>query len=174
MIDTDASSKTEECDGALEMLGAETCAFGYLTPNELMAVFSNTISAGFSALRGPVYGIFGLMIVLVVALTGIQWALSSNREVLASGFGTRRRGPSLTANRTSNCLRPDGQTRRLRPRAPETRRSNRQSSGLSKSDPPSLPSRGAIGGQSVQDSLQTRAQACKRQLVYIQILREIL
>ncbi len=64
MIDTDASSKTEECDGALEMLGAETCAFGYLTPNELMAVFS--------ALRGPVYGIFGLMIVLVVALTGIQ------------------------------------------------------------------------------------------------------
>ena len=112
------------------MLGAETCAFGYLTPNELMAVFSNTISAGFSALRGPVYGIFGLMIVLVVALTGIQWALSSNREVLASGFGTRRRGPSLTANRTSNCLRPDGQTRRLRPRAPETRRSNRQSSGL--------------------------------------------
>lgn len=64
MIDTDATSKTEECDGALEMLGAETCAFGYLTPNELMAVFSNTISADFSALQGPVNGIFGLMIVL--------------------------------------------------------------------------------------------------------------
>ena len=31
--------------------------------------------------------IFGLLIVLVVALTGIQWALSSNREVLAAGFG---------------------------------------------------------------------------------------
>ncbi len=62
-------------------------AVGVETPNELMAVFSNTISAGFSALQGPVNGIFGLMIVLVVALTGIQWALSSNREVLASGFG---------------------------------------------------------------------------------------
>ena len=31
LIDTDAASKTEECDGALEMLGAEACAFGYLT-----------------------------------------------------------------------------------------------------------------------------------------------
>ncbi len=31
LIDTDAASKTEECDGALEMLGAETCSFGYLT-----------------------------------------------------------------------------------------------------------------------------------------------
>ncbi|MNL11849.1 hypothetical protein D3C87_1327010 [compost metagenome] len=30
LIDTDAASKTEECDGALEMLGAEACAFGYL------------------------------------------------------------------------------------------------------------------------------------------------
>jgi type IV secretion system protein TrbL len=60
---------------------------GVDTPNELMAVFSNTVSAGFSALQGPVNGVFGLMIVLVVALTGIQWALSSNREVLASGFG---------------------------------------------------------------------------------------
>jgi type IV secretion system protein TrbL len=57
------------------------------TPNELMAVFSNTVSAGFSALQGPVNGVFGLMIALVVALTGIQWALSPNREVLASGFG---------------------------------------------------------------------------------------
>ncbi|MFC5374280.1 P-type conjugative transfer protein TrbL [Brevundimonas faecalis] len=60
---------------------------GVETPNELMAVFSNTVSAGFSALQGPVNGVFGLMIVLVTALTGIQWALSSNREVLASGFG---------------------------------------------------------------------------------------
>lgn len=57
------------------------------TPNDLMAVFSDTVSAGFAALQGPVNGVFGLMIVLVVALTGIQWALSSNREVLASGFG---------------------------------------------------------------------------------------
>lgn len=31
LIDTDAVSKTEECDGALEALGAEACAFGYLT-----------------------------------------------------------------------------------------------------------------------------------------------
>jgi len=57
---------------------------GVKTPNELMAVFSNTVSAGFSALQGPVNGVFGLMIALVVALTGIQWALSPNREVLAS------------------------------------------------------------------------------------------
>jgi len=60
---------------------------GVETPNELMAVFSNTVSAGFSALQGPVNGVFGLLIALVVALTGIQWALSPNREVLASGFG---------------------------------------------------------------------------------------
>ncbi|MEW5683936.1 MAG: type IV secretion system protein, partial [Pseudomonadota bacterium] len=51
-----------------------------------MTVFSNTVSAGFDALSGAVNGVFGLMIALVVALTGIQWALSSNREVLASGF----------------------------------------------------------------------------------------
>lgn len=31
LVDTDAASKSEECDGALEMLGAEACAFGYLT-----------------------------------------------------------------------------------------------------------------------------------------------
>ncbi|WP_313454261.1 P-type conjugative transfer protein TrbL [Brevundimonas sp.] len=60
---------------------------GVETPNELMVVFSNTISAGFDALQGSVNGVFGLMIALVVALTGIQWALSSNREVLAAGFG---------------------------------------------------------------------------------------
>ncbi|OHC95317.1 MAG: P-type conjugative transfer protein TrbL, partial [Sphingomonadales bacterium RIFCSPHIGHO2_01_FULL_65_20] len=60
---------------------------GVETPNELMVVFSDTISAGFDALQGSVNGVFGLLIVLVVALTGIQWALSSNREVLASGFG---------------------------------------------------------------------------------------
>lgn len=57
------------------------------TPNDLMSVFSNTVSQGFAALQGPINGVFGLMIALVVALTGIQWALSSNREVLASGFG---------------------------------------------------------------------------------------
>ncbi|MBB1177732.1 P-type conjugative transfer protein TrbL [Pseudomonas sp. FW305-3-2-15-E-TSA4] len=57
------------------------------TPNDLMVVFSNTVSAGFDALSGAVNGVFGLLIVLVVALTGIQWALSSNREVLAAGFG---------------------------------------------------------------------------------------
>lgn len=31
LLDTDAASKTEECDGALAALGAETCAYGYLT-----------------------------------------------------------------------------------------------------------------------------------------------
>ena len=60
---------------------------GVETPNELMVVFSNTVSAGFDALQGSVNGIFGLLIALVVALTGIQWAMSPNREVLASGFG---------------------------------------------------------------------------------------
>ncbi|RZJ00923.1 MAG: P-type conjugative transfer protein TrbL [Brevundimonas sp.] len=59
---------------------------GVETPNELMVVFSDTVTAGFDALQGSVNGVFGLMIALVVALTGIQWALSSNREVLASGF----------------------------------------------------------------------------------------
>ncbi|MCV0415743.1 MAG: P-type conjugative transfer protein TrbL [Brevundimonas sp.] len=57
------------------------------TPNELMVVFSNTVTAGFAALQGSVNGVFGLLIALVVALTGIQWALSPNREILASGFG---------------------------------------------------------------------------------------
>jgi type IV secretion system protein TrbL len=56
------------------------------TPNDLMVVFSNTISSGFTALQGPVNGLFGTMITLVVALTALQWVLSSNREVLASGF----------------------------------------------------------------------------------------
>ena len=60
---------------------------GMETPNELMVVFSNTVSAGFDALQGSVNGVFGLLIVLVVALTGIRWALSPDREVLASGFG---------------------------------------------------------------------------------------
>lgn len=60
---------------------------GMETPNELMVVFSNTVTAGFDALSGSVNGVFGLLITLVVALTGIQWALSPNREVLASGFG---------------------------------------------------------------------------------------
>jgi len=31
LLDTDAASKTEECDGALAALGAEACAYGYLT-----------------------------------------------------------------------------------------------------------------------------------------------
>ncbi len=62
-------------------------AVGVETPNELMVVFSNTVSAGFDALQGSVNGVFGLLIILVVALTGIQWALSSNREILAAGFG---------------------------------------------------------------------------------------
>lgn len=31
LVDTDAVSKAEECDGALEALGAEACAYGYLT-----------------------------------------------------------------------------------------------------------------------------------------------
>jgi type IV secretion system protein TrbL len=35
---------------------------------------------------GPVNGIFGLMIALVVAMTGIQWAVSSNRDALAGAF----------------------------------------------------------------------------------------
>ncbi|WP_421729075.1 P-type conjugative transfer protein TrbL [Brevundimonas sp.] len=60
---------------------------GSETPNELMVVFSNTVSAGFDALQGSVNGVFGLLIVLVVALTGIQWAMSPNREILAAGFG---------------------------------------------------------------------------------------
>lgn len=64
-----------------------TAMVGVETPNELMAVFSNTVSAGFSALQGPVNGVFGLLIALVVALSGIQWALSPSREILAAGFG---------------------------------------------------------------------------------------
>jgi type IV secretion system protein TrbL len=57
------------------------------TSNSLMAAFSDTVSSGFVALQGPVNGVFGLMIALVVALTGLQWALSPNRELLAIGFG---------------------------------------------------------------------------------------
>ena len=60
---------------------------GLETPNTLMVVFSNTVTAGFDALSGPVNSVFGLMIALVVALTGIQWALSPNRDLLAAGFG---------------------------------------------------------------------------------------
>lgn len=61
---------------------------------------------------------------------------------------------------------------------PDTRRSNRHSRGLRLELRPEQIRRrqptikGAIGGG--QDSLQTRAQACKRPLVYIQILRSIL
>ena len=57
------------------------------TANDLMVVFSNTVSAGFDRLSGAVNGVFGILIGLVVALTGIQWALSSNREVVSAGFG---------------------------------------------------------------------------------------
>ena len=56
------------------------------TTNDLMAVFSTTVTSGFSALVGPVNGIFGLMIALVVAMTGIQWAISSNRDALSGAF----------------------------------------------------------------------------------------
>jgi type IV secretion system protein TrbL len=56
------------------------------TTNDLMSVFSNTVTAGFAALTGPVNSIFGLMIALVVAMTGIQWAVSSNRDALAGAF----------------------------------------------------------------------------------------
>jgi type IV secretion system protein TrbL len=56
------------------------------TTNDLMSVFSNTVTAGFAALTGPVNSIFGLMIALVVAMTGIQWAISSNRDALAGAF----------------------------------------------------------------------------------------
>lgn len=59
---------------------------GVQTPNDLMVVFSDTVTAGFSALEGAVAGVFGLMIVLVVALTGIQWALSPGRDLLAGAF----------------------------------------------------------------------------------------
>ena len=62
-------------------------AVGFDTPNSLMTVFSNSVSRGFDALQGPVDSVFGLMIVLVVALTGIQWALSPNRDLLAAAFG---------------------------------------------------------------------------------------
>jgi type IV secretion system protein TrbE len=31
LVDTDAAAKTDECDGALEALGAEACAYGWLT-----------------------------------------------------------------------------------------------------------------------------------------------
>ncbi len=31
LLDTDAAAKTDECDGALQALGADVCAYGYLT-----------------------------------------------------------------------------------------------------------------------------------------------
>lgn len=54
--------------------------------NDLMTVFSNTVTAGFANVAGAVNGLFGIMIVLTVALTGIYWALSDNRASLAAGF----------------------------------------------------------------------------------------
>jgi len=62
-------------------------AVSFDTPNTLMAAFSNSVSRGFDALQGPVDSVFGLMITLVVALTGIHWALSPNRDLLAAAFG---------------------------------------------------------------------------------------
>lgn len=56
------------------------------TANDLMATFASTVSAGFDALQGPVNSVFGLMIALVVALTGIQWALSPGRDLLTGAF----------------------------------------------------------------------------------------
>ena len=63
---------------------------GVETPNELMVVFSNTISAGFDALQGSVNGVFGLMIALVVALTGVG-SLVSNvpAAIITSRYGER-------------------------------------------------------------------------------------
>lgn len=60
---------------------------GMDTPNELMVVFSDAVTAGFNALAGPVNSVFGLMIALVVALTGIRWVLSPDRDLMAMGFG---------------------------------------------------------------------------------------
>lgn len=54
--------------------------------NELMTVFSDTVTAGFASVAGAVNALFALMIVLVVALTGIYWALSENRAALSSAF----------------------------------------------------------------------------------------
>lgn len=60
---------------------------GMETANDLMATFSGAVSDGFAALQAPVNGIFGLMIALVVALSGVQWALSPGRDLLAGAFG---------------------------------------------------------------------------------------
>lgn len=60
---------------------------GMDTPNELMVVFSDAVTAGFNALAGPVNSVLGLMIALVVALTGIRWVLSPDRDLMAMGFG---------------------------------------------------------------------------------------
>ena len=54
--------------------------------NDLMTVFSDTVTAGFATVAGAVNALFALMIVLVVALTGIYWALSENRAALSSAF----------------------------------------------------------------------------------------
>ncbi len=54
--------------------------------NDLMTVFSDTVTAGFANIAGAVNGLFAIMIALTVALTGIYWALSDNRASLAAGF----------------------------------------------------------------------------------------
>lgn len=46
LLDTDAAAKTEECDGALEALGAETCGFGYLTLTVTVSAASEGEAAG--------------------------------------------------------------------------------------------------------------------------------
>ena len=59
---------------------------GVETPNELMVVFSNTISAGFDALQGAVNGVFGLMIVLVVGLTWLALDWKGERDEFRSAY----------------------------------------------------------------------------------------
>ena len=57
LVDTDALSKTEECDGALAALGADACAFGYLTltvtvmdaSEEIAAARARTVEAALNA-----------------------------------------------------------------------------------------------------------------------------
>ena len=55
---------------------------GVETPNELMAVFSNTVSAGFSALQGPVNSVFGLLIALIACHFGLK--VRPNTESLSA------------------------------------------------------------------------------------------
>ena len=65
---------------------------GMETPNEQMVVFSNTVTAGFDALSGSVNGVFGLLIALVVALTGIAELLGAAALVQPVSLTLRRAG----------------------------------------------------------------------------------